>query len=91
MEIPTIFEWDAAKAEANLAKHRVRFNVAIAVFSDPHHMVVETARPSDGESRQKVTGRIEGRLFTVVFVMRDDVCRLISARRSNATEERAYG
>ena len=91
MTIPAVFDWDTAKAEANLAKHRVRFSVAVAVFSDPHHIVVETVRPGDGESRQKVTGRIGDRLFTVVFVMRGDICRLISARRSNATEKRAYG
>ena len=85
------FEWDDAKAESNLAKHQVRFTVATTVFLDPRHVVVGTARTEDGESRQKVTGVIGGLLFTVVFVMRGNVCRIISARRANVKEERAYG
>ena len=41
--------------------------------------------------RRKVVGMIEGRLFTVVYTVRDDVTRIISARRCNAKEGRLYG
>jgi uncharacterized DUF497 family protein len=34
---------------------------------------------------------IEGRLYCVVYTMRDSVCRIISARRANAKETKAYG
>lgn len=40
----------------------------------------------DGEERLKV----EGKLFTGVFVWRDDLPRFISVRRSNTGEERSY-
>ncbi|WP_428350443.1 BrnT family toxin [Lichenifustis flavocetrariae] len=49
------------------------------------------ARNADEEKRWKVVGLIDDRLFTVVFTMRDGICRLISARRSNVKEKRTYG
>jgi uncharacterized DUF497 family protein len=39
--------------------------------------------------RRKAIGMIDGRLFTV-YVMRGEVCRIISARRANGREERIY-
>ncbi len=44
-----------------------------------------------GEARRKAIGLIEGRVFTVVYVQRDEAIRIISARRANATERKAYG
>ncbi len=91
MKIPIKFEWNDAKAASNHAKHHLAFDDAIAIFADPDHVVIDTLRMQDGETRQKVIGMIQSRLFTVVFVMRGQACRLISARRSNGQEERAYG
>ncbi len=91
MDNPADFEWDDAKAHANAAKHGVRFEVAIAAFFDVRHVVIDTARPENGEERHKVVGTIQGRTFTVVFVISGDVCRVISARRANASDERSYG
>lgn len=85
------FEWDDAKARANLVKHGVPFDYAVRVFDDPDCLDIDTIRPVDGESRRKIIGLIEGRLFAVVYVMREDVCRIISARRTNKTEDRSYG
>lgn len=91
MDAPADFEWDAAKAEANLAKHGFPFEAAAAIFGDPRCVVIDTVRAEDGEDRRKAVGSVQGRIFAVVFVMRGDVCRIISARRANATEERVYG
>jgi len=91
MDMPEFFEWDEAKAESNLAKHSVPFGYAIRVFLDEEHVVLDASRKSDGEERQKIIGRIEGKVFTVVFTMRGDTCRIISARRANMNETRAYG
>ena len=86
-----VFEWDDAKALANLAKHGVRFDYAVAVFLDPDGIDFDASRLQDGEARRKMVGRIDGRLFTVVYTERGDLIRLISARRANAQEERSYG
>ena len=85
------FEWDDAKAESNLAKHRIAFDDAIAVFADPNIVIVATIREEDGEDRFKAIGRIGDRVFTVVYTERNEVKRLISARRANAKEEKRYG
>src|SRR3954465_4351854 len=74
--VPTQFEWHQDKAESNLAKHGVSFDVAIAAFADRAHRDLATSRASDGEERGKVVGVIEGRLITVVYTMRGRVCRL---------------
>lgn len=91
VEMPEEFEWDEAKAAANFSKHRVAFDVAIAVFLDPDRADFDTSRTGEGEERRKVVGVIAGRIFTVVYTKRGNVCRLISARRANAREVRAYG
>lgn len=90
MRAPVDFEWDAAKARANEAKHGVRFEYATRVFADPARLDIDAARPEDGEPRRKCLGMIDERVFTVVYVMRGAACRLISARRANRKEERCY-
>jgi len=91
MRWPVDFEWDDAKAASNLDKHGVRFAYAVRVFDDPDRIEIDAARAKDGETRRKTLGRIDGRVFTVVHVMRGESCRLISARRANRKEERCYG
>jgi len=88
---PIDFEWDDAEAGANLRKHKLSFMDALAIFADPTRITIDTIRADDGEERRKTIGSIEGSLFTAVFVMRGTTCRLISARRANVQEERAYG
>jgi uncharacterized DUF497 family protein len=85
------FEWDDAKAASNLAKHGVPFAFATRIFLDPQRAEFDVSRQADREGRRKAAGVIEGRLFTVVFTYRGDRVRIISARRSNSNEERAYG
>jgi hypothetical protein len=85
------FEWDDAKAAANEAKHGISFDDAISAFRDPQVVLVDATRDADGETRMKVIGRIEGKLFVVVFTERGQVRRIISARRANGKEERIYG
>jgi uncharacterized protein len=85
------FEWDGAKAESNLAKHGVPFAYAARVFLDPRMVEFDASRDRDSEARRKAVGLIGGKLFVVVYTDRGGVYRIISARRTNATEERAYG
>jgi len=91
MDLGYAFEWDDAKARSNLAKHGVPVPYAARVFLDSGIVDLDTSRPGDGELRRKAVGNIEGRLFTVVYTLRDGCIRMISARRCNLTEERRYG
>ena len=85
------FDWDPAKDAANRDGHGIAFEEATAVWLDPHVVLVPTLRERDGEPRYKAIGMIGGRLFTVVYVDRDGITRLISARRANRQEKRTYG
>lgn len=84
------FEWDDDKARLNLAKHGVSFAFGTRVFIDPSSIDIDVSRGRDQEVRRKAVGRIEGKLYAVVYTDRAGVRRLISARRTNRTEERAY-
>ena len=85
------YEWDEAKAASNLAKHGVSFLDAAEVFEDAGHLEVDVSRAADGEIRFKIIGTFEGRLLAVVYTLRGDTVRVISARPTNRAEEKLYG
>ncbi len=82
------YEWDPAKAAANLDKHGVAFD-AIHDFDwsaavggrDPH---------AHDEVRFRAYAPIDGRLHQCVYTWRGDSCRLISLRKANLREVRKY-
>jgi uncharacterized protein len=84
------FEWDDAKA-SNFAKHGISFAYAARVFLDSALVDLEASWADQAEVRRKAVGVIEGRVFTVVYTTRGAVIRIISARRCNSKEARAYG
>lgn len=84
------FEFDPIKDEANRFKHGLRLSFGRRVFDDPDHIVLASHRPVDREDRFKALGMVDGRLHTAVFVWREEQVRLISFRRSNASEQRDY-
>jgi uncharacterized DUF497 family protein len=84
------FEWDPAKARANLAKHGVDFDVAKNVFLDPA-AIVEPDDSDPAEDRWRTIGLAGGKVLFVVFTERSgNVIRIISARKANKREERNY-
>jgi uncharacterized protein len=84
------FEWDDAKAEANLRKHRISFRAATRVFDDPLVLIEQDLSENYDEDRFLATGRVDGLLMTVVYTERGDCIRIISARKANGDERRAY-
>ena len=84
------FVWDQVKAESNFAKHGLKFESALDVFLDPSNADFDATHVGDGESRRKTVGLMSGRLVTVVYTLRGDAVRVISARPSNAKEKRRY-
>jgi len=87
------FTWDATKAQSNFEKHNVRFEVAIEVFRDEGRITAQDVRFDYGEVRLITSGLIEGRLHIVVHVddAADETTRIISARKANKRERKAYG
>lgn len=85
------FEWNEDKAALNVINHGIAFPFATAVFLDPTRADLDVSRQHNGEMRRKAIGRIGRKLFVVVYTLRGDVRRLISARRTNRAEDRIYG
>jgi uncharacterized DUF497 family protein len=85
------FEWDDAKAEANLRKHKISFRAAARVFDDVFVLVAQDLSEDYGEDRFLATGTVNGLLVTVAYAERSDRIRIISARKANSDEQRAYG
>jgi uncharacterized DUF497 family protein len=88
------FEWDEAKNQRNLLKHRVRFETAALAFDDPC-AVTQRDDSRDGEERWITFGAIgQGTILVVVHtcfeVEGEDVTRIISARAAESRERRAY-
>jgi uncharacterized protein len=83
-------EFDPAKDAANVEKHGVSLAFGARLFDDEAHVVISSHRLIDGEIRFKVIGIAETKLWTAIYVMRDERFRFISVRRSNDGEERAY-
>ena len=84
------FEFDPAKDEANLFKHKRRLAFGRRVFDDPALALAPTVRIGDEEERWKAIGLVEGKLYTAIHVWRGEVARFISVRRSNSGEQAYY-
>jgi hypothetical protein len=87
------FEWDAAKAQANLRKHKVSFDDAQSVFSDERALLIDDPDHSEEEDRFVLLGLSRSlRLLVVVHCYRAEgrVIRIISARKANLEEQSFY-
>jgi uncharacterized DUF497 family protein len=85
------FEWDEAKAAANLSKHAVSFEEAKTVFDDPLYVDFYDPDHSQEESRYIIIGLSrQGRLLLVSYTEGDAIIRLISAREVTHGEREAY-
>lgn len=85
------FDWDLKKAKSNLLKHRVSFEEATTVFSDPLAKIFDDHRHSILENREIVIGRsLKGQLLVVAFVEKGKKIRLISARETTKRERKDY-
>ena len=88
------FEWDVDKERIYRARHGVGFHTAAQVFDDPLALP-RVDRIVNGEERWWTVGETHaGTLLVVVHTYRqqDDayVVRIISARKADRHERRAY-
>lgn len=82
------FEYDAAKSEANKAKHGIDFYEAQGLWDDPE--LIEIQARTEDEVRFVVIGNIAGKHWSGVITYRDEYIRIISVRRSRAEEVQLY-
>jgi uncharacterized DUF497 family protein len=82
-------EFDPGKNAANIAKHGIPLSEADGVLRDPLAITVEDDS-AEGEPRWVTIGANSfGSVMVVVWTQRDDV-RLISVRKAEPRERRAY-
>ena len=85
----TLVEWDEVKNQRNIEKHGISFETAALVFADEERIEYYDKLHSQEEDRYVVLGCVQGILY-VVYTMRDEYARLISARMATKLERRIY-
>ena len=85
------FDWDEGNSEKNLIRHRVTLGECEQVFFNEQVIVSEDIKHSKAESRWYLLGSTDaGRLLFVVFTIRENLIRVISARDMNKKEREVY-
>ncbi len=87
-----IFEWDEEKNRANIIKHKIDFETAALVFGDENRIEFYDEKHSEYEDRYRTVGSINGfiAVITVIYTEREKAIRIISARKADEAERRAY-
>jgi uncharacterized DUF497 family protein len=84
------YEWDPAKAAANLEKHGVSFADAVTALEDELALTIQDP-DSAGEDRLVSIGMdATGQLLVTVFTLRADAVRIISSRKASKGERKRY-
>lgn len=84
-----MYQWDPAKAEANLIKHGVLFEAA-EEFEWRSALVRFDAKHSSAERRYIAVGYIGERLHVMSWTPRGASIRIIGLRRANDREQKRY-
>ena len=87
--VETLVEWDDNKNRLNIKKHGISFETAALVFADEERIEYFDRLHSQDEDRYVVLGCVQGILY-VVYTMRGQAARIISARMANFQERRIY-
>ena len=85
------FDWDEGNREKNYLKHNVRNGECEDVFFNQPLVIVSDMKHSQEERRYSAFGITDGgRKLTVVFTLRKNLIRVISARDMTTKERRYY-
>lgn len=88
---PLVFDWDKGNIDKNKKRHKVSFleceqaffDKLIKIFEDPGHSKTEERFLAYGQTDKE-------RKLTIVFTIRRQKIRVISARDQNKKERRVY-
>ena len=83
------FEWDDAKNQINKTKHGIDFHTASYLWNDGNRVEIQASYPL--ENRSILIGKIDKKLWTVIFTRRGNTIRIISVRRARKQEAKLYG
>ena len=83
------FEWDEAKQQSNLRKHRLDFADAETVFTGAT-FTFEDDRFDYSEDRYITLGLLGGMVVVIAHTERGNVIRIISMRKATGNEQKTY-
>jgi len=87
----TEFDWDGGNADKNWLRHRVSQAESEQIFFNRPFVVAEDEIHSGSETRHYALGRTDaGRLLFVVYTLRGEKIRIISARDMTRRERKEY-
>jgi uncharacterized DUF497 family protein len=85
------FEWDEGNIKKNWERHRVSHIECEEIFFNRPIIVKKDEPHSTSEHRYFVLGKTDaGRLIFIVFTLRGNKIRIISARNMNRKERKIY-
>lgn len=82
-----LIEYDENKRLTTIAKHKIDF-LDMAEILQSQHLVIDAR--SEIEERKIAIGQLGGSYFAIVFTMRGDVVRIITARKARRDEREQY-
>lgn len=91
LDKPLEFDWDKGNIDKNWKKHQVSNTECEEVFFDENKKILKDVLHSVNEDRYILLGETkENRLLYLVFTIRGEKIRVISARDINQKERRLY-
>jgi|SRR3989304_6394094 len=91
LPVPLSFDWDKGNIDKNWKKHRVYFREVEEVFQNKPLKIFPAKKHSVVEKRFQALGITNRhRNLSVIFIIRNQKIRIISARDQNKKERRKY-
>lgn len=81
------FEWHPEKNEKNIQKHGISFFDAIQLFAKGYFSY---RSPRGDEERMVGVGKMKDKIIAVVYTLREENIRVISARVARSQERALY-
>ena len=88
---PLVFQWDEGNQNKNWQKHQVSKTECEEIFFDDNKIVIKDILHLNKERRWILFGKTKlSRILYVVFTIRKEIIRIISARDANKKEKQIY-
>ena len=82
------YEWDEDKRLLNIEKHGIDFVEAVELFEQER--IYSYSSPRNDEERWVTVGLLGEQYVAVIWTMRSETIRVISARSARGEEKRQY-
>jgi uncharacterized protein len=82
------YVWDEHKRLTNLQRHGLDFRAAKRVYEHPNKVTLDSPYPN--EPRKIDMAEVDGKVYFLVYTMREQKVRCISFRPANEGRERRY-